>query len=93
MALTGLEKEDPELSFSRLLAFSIMLIRSAAAAQRDDFLSGLPARAGMASGKARRVGGRRRSLPCGCSDGPAASLQHAAQAASRGRAARGKISI
>ena len=28
-------------------------------------------RAGMASGKARRVGGR--SLPCGCSDGPAAS--------------------
>ena len=59
-----------------------MLIRSAAAAQRDDFLSGLPVRAGMASGEARRVGGRGRSLPCGCSDGPAASLRHAAQAAS-----------
>ena len=44
----------------------------------------------MASGKARRVGGRGRSLPCGCSDGPAASLRHAAQAASRGRAARGR---
>ena len=68
-----------------------MLIRSAAAAQRDDFLSGLPVRAGMASGKARRVGGQGRSLPCGCSDGPAASLRHAAQAASRGRAARGAL--
>ena len=43
----------------------------AAAAQRDDFLSGLPMRAGMASGEARCVGGQ--SLPCGCSDGPAAS--------------------
>ena len=72
---------------SRFLAFSIM--RSAAAAQ-DDFLSGLPMRAGMASGEARRVGGQGRSLPCSCSDGPAASLRHATQAASRGRAARGR---
>ena len=55
-----------------------MLIRSATAAH-DDFLSGLPMRAGMASGEARRVGGRGRSLPCGCSDGPAASLQAASQ--------------
>ena len=29
-------------------------------------------RAGMASGKACHVGGAGRSLPCGCSDGPAA---------------------
>ena len=41
-------RKDPELLFSRFLAFSIMLIPSAAAAQ-DDFLSGLPVRAGMAS--------------------------------------------
>ena len=43
----------------------------AAAAQRDDFLCGLLVRAGMAPREARCVGGR--SLPCGCSDGPAAS--------------------
>ena len=41
MSLRTREQKDPELSFSRLLAFSIMLIRSAAAAQRDDFLGGL----------------------------------------------------
>ena len=80
-----LEDALKKIPSSRFLAFSIMLIRSAAAAQ-DDFLGGLPLRAGMASGEARRVGGRGRSLPCGCSDGPAASLQ----AASRGRAARGR---
>ena len=44
-------------------------MRSAAAAQ-DDFLSGLPMRAGMASGEARRVGGA--DAPC-LADGPAAS--------------------
>ena len=43
-------KREPELSF---LAFS--LSRSAAAAQRDDFLGALPMRAGMAFGKARRA--------------------------------------
>ena len=37
----------------------------------------------MASGKARRVGGR--SLPCGCSDGPAASLQAAERSHQRRR--------
>ena len=42
---------------------------AAAALSYYDLLQGLPLRAGMASGKARRVGGR--SLPCGCSDGPA----------------------
>ena len=47
MSLRTREQKDAELSFSRLLAFSIMLIRSAAA-QRDDFLGGLPMRAGMA---------------------------------------------
>ena len=47
-----------------------------AAAAQDDFLGGLPMRAGMASGEARRVGGRRHSQPCGRSDGPAASLHH-----------------
>ena len=44
----------------------------------------------MASGKACRVGGERRSLPCGRSDGPAASLRRAEQAASRTCAARGR---
>ena len=55
-----------------MLEWSEMLKKTAAAAQ-DDFLGGLPMRAGMASGKAHRVGGR--SLPCGCSDGPTASRQ------------------
>ena len=72
MSLRMREQKDPELSFSRLLAFSIMLIRSAAAAQRD-FLGGLPLRAGMVYGEARRVGGGGRCQPCGRSDGPAAS--------------------
>ena len=67
-------------SLSRLLAFSIILIRSAAAAQ-DDFLDGLPMRAGSC------VGGRGHSQPCGRSDGPAAS-----HAASRGCTARGRAS-
>ena len=84
-----LEDALKKIPSSRFLAFSIMHIRSAAAAQ-DDFLGGLPMRAGMASGETRSVGGRGRSLPCGCSDGPAASLRHATQAASRGRAARGR---
>ena len=44
------KKRSRALVFSRSLAFLIILIRSAAAAQRDDFLSGLPMRAGMASG-------------------------------------------
>ena len=50
MSLRTREQKDPELSFSRLLAFSIMLIRSVAAAQRDDFL-------GVVYEEARRVGG------------------------------------
>ena len=54
----------------------------AAALSYPDFLSGL------AYGEARRVGGRGRSLPCGCSDGPAAS-----RAALRGCTARGRASV
>ena len=53
-------KKDPELSFSCFLENAYQL-----------FLSGLPVRAGMASGEARRVGGRGRSLPRG-RNGPAA---------------------
>ena len=63
------------------------MIRSAAAAQ-NDFLGGIPMRAGMVYGEARRVGGGGRRQPCGRSDGPAAS-----RAASRGCAAPGRASV
>ena len=46
---------------------------------QNDFLGGLPMRAGLVYGEARRVGGGGRCQPCGRSDGPAAS-----RAASRG---------
>ena len=47
----------------------------------------------MASGEARRVGGRGRFLPCGCSDGPAASLQAASRPSARTRAPASRTSI
>ena len=49
----------------------------------NDFLDGLPVRAGLGCGEARGVGGRGRPRPRRCSDGAAASLR----AASRGCAA------
>ena len=72
-------KRDPELSFSRILAFSRIRY----------YLFDPPQLLKMTSSMAFRcvqAGGRGRSLPCGRSDGPAASRQ----AASRGCAARGR---
>ena len=84
LGLAQRKKARQMLKWSQMLEWSQK--KPAAAAQRDDFLQGLPMRAGMASGKACRAGGRGRTLPCGCSDGPAAFHQ----AASRRRAARGR---